>query len=250
MTGLHLGDCIAHMEALLDAGQTVAHVITDPPYEAIMHTSKTTRENPGQRALRKDGRADLKAVEFDAIDSTRSRFAELAVALADGWLLAFCTPEGVAPWRDALEAAGARYKRACVWVKPDSAPQFNGQGPAMGAEMFVAAWCGTGYSRWNGGGKRGVWTCNTNGPQRHGLHPTEKPVRLMRELVQDFTQPGDVVLDPYMGTGATGVACALLGRQFTGVEINPEFHAAAVARIENARGNPVSMTGTAGLFDN
>jgi site-specific DNA-methyltransferase (adenine-specific) len=215
-----------------------------------MHTSKTTKENAGKRALRTDGRADLAAVEFAPIDAVRVEFAELATQLSNGWLLVFCTPEGVAPWRDAIEAAGARYKRACVWVKPDAAPQFNGQGPAMGAEMVVAAWCGKGHSKWNGGGGRGVWTHNTNQPDRHGLHPTEKPVPLMRELVRLFTNKGDTVLDPFMGTGATGVACSREGRGFLGCEVNEEFFGAAGLRLQAVSGRPVSLhPGVPGLFD-
>lgn len=228
------GDSLEIMPAL----GPVDHVITDPPYEAIMHASKTTRERNGRRAMRTDGRADLDAVNFAAIDDTRAQAAQICVDAATGWFLAFCTPEGVAPWRDAIEAAGAKYKRACVWVKPDSAPQFNGQGPAMGAESFVAAWCGPGYSRWNAGGKRGVYTHNTNPRDRDGRHPTEKPLRLMAELIADFTNAGDLVVDPFMGSGTTGVACAQAGRRFIGIERDPAYFEVACERIREAYRQP------------
>jgi len=243
-------NCLEHMAAMIEAGETVNHIITDPPYEAIMHTSKTVRECDGQRPLRTDGKKEMMAVDFAPIDAIRSEFCQKASQVCTGWLIVFCTPEGVAPWRDAIEAAGMRYKRACVWVKPDSAPQFNGQGPAMGAEMIVTAWAGPGFSKWNGGGSRGVWTHNCNPAGRDGLHPTEKPLSLMRELVRLFTNKGERVFDPFAGTGATGISALREGREFFGCEINEAYAERARLRIRSTLGDPVSMEASKpGLFD-
>lgn len=229
---LILGDCVEILPTL----GTFDAVITDPPYEAHMHAAKRGEKVYGSaRRIRTDGHANPPPVDFDSIDAIRPLVTPRIVMAARGWCLIFCTPEGVAPWRDALEAAGARYKRACVWVKPDSAPQFNGQGPAMGAESFVTAWCGGGLSRWNGGGRRNVFTHPCNGRDRHGVHPTEKPVSLMAELVALFTDPGQTVLDPFMGSGTTGVACALAGRPFTGIERDERYFDIAVSRIREAQ---------------
>ena len=222
---LYEGNCLTVMPDL----ESVDHTISDPPYEDHMHVNKK-----GARGLRKDGYAEPEGLDFASITDIRVPATAEMVRLTAGWLLAFCTPEGVAAWRDAIEAAGAKYKRACVWVKPDASPQFNGQGPAMGAENFVAAWCGTGYSRWNGGGKRGVWTCNTNSRGRDGTHPTEKPLRLMSDLVVDFTNVGQTILDPFMGSGTTGIACLKEGRKFIGIEKDPKYFDLACRRIEKA----------------
>lgn len=223
---LLLGDC----RQILPSLGTIDHVITDPPYERIMHDTKSSR----RRALRTDGGPELHPLDFAPIDEIRAEVVEICARQARGWLLAFCTPEGVGRWADAINSSSARYKRACVWVKPDAAPQMNGQGPAMGAENFVAAWCGSGFSRWNGGGKRGVYTHLTNGPTRHGTHPAEKPVSLMAELVRDFTNPGDLICDPFMGSGTTGVAAAKAGRVFIGVEIDERYFEIAEKRIRQA----------------
>jgi site-specific DNA-methyltransferase (adenine-specific) len=219
------------------------HVITDPPYEDHMHAAKAGARGPSaherggktSRRIRTDGHANPPPVDFASVTDIRFDAAKLMAAASTGWLLAFCTPEGVAPWRDAIEAAGAKYKRACVWVKPDSAPQFNGQGPAMGAEMFVAAWCGPGFASWNGGGRRGVFTHNCQPSDRTGEHPTEKPIALMMELVALFTNPGDVVVDPFMGSGSTGVAAVRLGRRFIGIEKDAKYFALAQRRIIEAQ---------------
>lgn len=232
---LHLGD----WRAAPLAGRLFSAIVTDPPYERHMHDAKA-----GKRAVRADGHANPPPVDFDAItDGDRADLCALAKAQCEGWLLLFCTPEGVAAWRDAIEAAGLKYKRAMPWIKPDSAPQFNGQGPAGCCEMIVAAWCGAGHSRWNGGGGRGafygaeggpVFTNTVNGPARDGRHPTEKPVALMERLLTLFTNPGDLILDPYMGGGSTGVAARRLARMFVGCEAAAHHFATAEDRLHVA----------------
>jgi DNA modification methylase len=200
-----------------------------------MHAAKRGEKVYGsQRRIRIDGHANPPPVDFTSIEEIRDFAASEIVRLSGGWALIFCTPEGVRAWRDALEASAAKYKRACVWVKPDSAPQFNGQGPAMGAEMFVTAWCGSGHSRWNGGGRRNVFVHSCQPPDRTGLHPTEKPLGLMKELVGLFSDGSDLVLDPFMGSGTTGVACAASGRRFIGVEKDLKYFDLACRRIEEA----------------
>lgn len=218
---IHCGDC---QDVLPKIVAPVDHFILDPPYEAAMHEAK----GKGRR-VRTDNGADLRKLSFASIEAIRAWVA--ANCKGRGWFLAFCTPEGVAPWRDALEAAGHRYKRACVWVKPDASPQFNGQGPGYAAEMFVTTWTGRGVSRWNGGGRSNVFTHLTNPADREGSHPTEKPVALMMEIVEKFTNPGDTICDPFMGTGATGVAALRLGRRFVGIEQNAGYYQTALGRL-------------------
>jgi site-specific DNA-methyltransferase (adenine-specific) len=70
--------------------------------------------------------------------------------------------------------------------------------------------------------------------QRSKLHPTQKPLGLMRYLVATYTNPGDIVLDNTMGSGTTGVACAELGRRFIGIDIDPVEFEKARKRITEA----------------
>ena len=223
---LYLGDCLQVMQEL----EPVNHIICDPPYEASFHAAKAHKSN-----LRKDAGTELKEIDFDAIDPIREAFVSASATLCNGWFIAFCTIEGARPWADCIKASRMKYKRACVWIKPDSTPQLNGQGPAQGAEIFVSAWAGTGHAKWNAGGKRGVYRHLVNNPERTGKHPTEKPRRLMSELIADFTNEGEVILDPFMGSGTTGVAAVMAGRQFIGVEQNPAYFELACKRIEDAQ---------------
>tara|TARA_R110000822_G_scaffold298304_1_gene421007 strand:- start:106 stop:882 length:777 start_codon:yes stop_codon:yes gene_type:complete len=226
---LYCGDCLDILPTLDD----VAHAVFDPPYEAALHAAKAHLSN-----LRKDKGPELKEIDFSSIDRIRADVVGLSQTACNGWFIAFCTVEGVSKWAEAINLSEMKYKRACIWVKPDSTPQLNGQGPAQGAECFVTAWCGTGHAKWNSGGKRGVYTHCVNGTWRHGEHPTEKPISLMREILTDFTKPAETILDPFMGSGTTGVACAKLGRKFIGIELDPKYFEIACKRIQAAYDEP------------
>ena len=64
-----------------------------------------------------------------------------------------------------------------------------------------------------------------------GLHPTQKNLKLMEELVKIHSNQGDTVIDPFMGSGTTGVACKNLGRKFIGIEKDPVYFEVANKRI-------------------
>ncbi len=72
-------------------------------------------------------------------------------------------------------------------------------------------------------------------------HPTQKPVPLMRYLLSKFARPGSTILDPFMGSGTTGVAAVQLGMNFVGIEIDPGYHAIAQKRINAALADRASM---------
>jgi len=226
---LYLGDCLEILPTL----PKVDAVITDPPYEAEAHTKGRRllgKQESGERTV------EYGALDFDAMtEEVRERSTDMARAICGGWMLTFCQAEAVGKWRDAHESANAKYKRAMVWIKPDGAPQFTGDRPGMGYESIVASWCGDGRSRWNGGGRHGVFTHSQRDDNTPKQHMTQKPLALMRELVGLFSNVGDLVLDPFMGSGTTGVACAIHGRGFIGIEREERHFDTACRRIEEAQ---------------
>ena len=70
------------------------------------------------------------------------------------------------------------------------------------------------------------------------IHPTEKPLPLMKWCIEKVSQEGDTILDPFMGSGTTGVACVQLNRNFIGIEIDPTYFAIAQERIRVAQQQP------------
>jgi len=201
--------------------QCVHHVITDPPYEAEAHAK--------QWRLKRSDEIVCAPLEFDPITEDQRGFIGLQCGrLASRWSLVFCQVEAVAKWASVLEAGGAKYRRACVWVKPNPPPQITGDRPGMGYESIVVAHA-PGKSRWNGGGRSGVFACSSYNPEsdRTG-HQTQKPLPLMLELIKLFTDPGDVILDPFAGSGSTGVAAIRLGRRAICIERDARY--AEIAR--------------------
>jgi len=65
-------------------------------------------------------------------------------------------------------------------------------------------------------------------------HPTKKPIELMKMIILDLTKENDLILDPFMGSGTTGVACMETGRRFIGIEKEPKYFEIAEKRIKNA----------------
>lgn len=220
-----LGDCKSILPTL-----AVDHIISDPPYEDELHAAIG-------RIRRNDGRAMCDDLGFAGINQDRAEIARLCVKASKGWVILFTLAEGVRAWRDDLQAAGAKWDTTLAWIKPDASPRFNGQGAARGFENAVTCWAGKGYRSWNGGGKRGVYTHCVNA-NRQGEHPTEKPIPLMLDLVSDFTKPGQTILDPFAGSGSTGVACENLGRRFIGIEIDESYFDLACRRIADAVSRP------------
>lgn len=80
-------------------------------------------------------------------------------------------------------------------------------------------------------------------------HPTQKPVRLMERLMALVTQEGDLVLDPFMGSGSTGIACINTGRRFIGYEIDDEYFGIAKRRLEEAEKEKSKELFSGGIYE-
>jgi site-specific DNA-methyltransferase (adenine-specific) len=202
--------------------KSVAHVITDPPYSNFTH-DKTRGAGVA---------VDLEPIGFDAItDADRARLAGDFARVVSRWSLIWTDAEGVTPWVLATTTNGLEHIRVGAWVKRGMAPQFSGDRPGTGYEACVISHP-KGRKRWNGGGHVAVWTHWTAGRDDEArLHTTQKPLALMLELVELFTDPGEVILDPFAGSGTTGVACLRLGRRFIGIERDARYAAIARERL-------------------
>nr|PZN80002.1 MAG: hypothetical protein DIU57_14535 [Pseudomonadota bacterium] len=229
---VHLGDCLDPVSGLASLpDRSVDHVITDPPYSEHVH------RNLGNEG-RSDGARSRDPLTFDAMTD------EMAIALAREmartvrrWILIFGDERVMPTWRHAFQAAAIEYVRTGVWVKTDGMPQMSGDRPAAGVEWIMIGHAPrvSGRMKWNGGGRPAVWTGPAKGSGVKREHPTQKPLWLMEALVRDFTDPGEVIVDPFAGSGTTGVACKRLGRGFIGWERDPKYHAIAERRIRDAK---------------
>ena len=211
---LYCGDCLDVMQDIQST--TIDAVITDPPFfQGFNHN--------GVRS----GRGDLSISKpfFSSFFATLSRLCkdERAVYLFTDWRT-----------NDFFMNAMSEHfevRNSLIWIKHVG----NGRW-YMNAYESILFHCEasrkmpftniiTGIKSFNGGAKA------TNGAK---LHPTQKPIELIERFINDSTQSGMTVLDPMMGSGTTGVACAKTGRQFTGIEIQRKYFDIACERIERA----------------
>lgn len=207
------------------------------PIRRIQNTFTRSRVGGGATAPSKDGSgrtppasfASVKEFGFDALTSdVREICGQQFARLARRWTLVFSDVESTMIWRETLidPAYGTlEYVRTGCWLKRGATPQFTGDRPASGFEAITICHP-KGRKRWNGGGRHAVWehaiVLNRNGDAPR-LHTTQKPEALMRDLVLDFTDPGDVILDAFAGSGTTGAAAKKLGRKAILIEAQESY---------------------------
>lgn len=238
---LYCGDCLDILPELPEGG--VDCLVTDPPYGVT-------------------GDDD----DYIALDWVPPVWTVLADT---GALLTLTSQRHLSVTRSAVEAAGFGWLNTIVWwhrntlsrqsrrfaVQYDPILYFGKPGfrhrldnvrvPYRHPERLKYGVNNAKKKNWrpNEGGARcgDVWefpavttTAKVGGDTPVG-HKWQKPVALMRRCVKAATDRAGVVLDPYMGSGTTGVACIETGRQFVGIEIDPKYFDIAVARIDQAR---------------
>lgn len=223
------GDCIEQMRALPD--ESISCVVTDPPY-----SSGTRREaSKGLRKSMTRAREDDKWFDSDSLTTNGFVYLMRQCALEWNRLL---VPGGHAlvfiDWRmmpalaGAIESADLRHLGLLVWDKT-----YFGMGSYFRNqhELILHFSKGKGLPPQ----RRNAGNVLPYKPVRNGKHPTEKPVDLMKDLISVVCPPEGVVLDPFAGSGATGVAAAELGLSFIGIERSPEYAQLALQRIEAAK---------------
>lgn len=229
-----------------------AHVmITDPPYSRHVHANITSAGTMGDKS-RGWHRQDL---GFEHLTPRLRHFIARCAMTVPGWSLVFSDIESAHVWRHALTAAAKIAKRACVrtvpvvgdppeldvddpgyagalpWVRW-SQPQKSGDRPTQGAELVTHAWGGAGRMRWWGPGSLVEYDAKAlRGAEKHR---TQKPLRLLLQMVSWYSAPGETVFDPCAGRGTTGQACRLLDREFWGCELDPEEASRAATRLAGA----------------
>jgi DNA modification methylase len=132
-----------------------------------------------------------------------------------------------------LDRGGLSFFHSLVWDK-------TARGPGLGwrfrrdYEHIMVAHRTGGLLAWRDGAPP-LSNIQRDVPPYERLHPNEKPVSLVARMINACTCQGGTVLDPFMGSGTTGVACAQLGRRFIGIEIEERYFQIACRRIEDAQ---------------
>lgn len=225
-----IGDCIlynADCREILPTLPKVDAVITDPPYGNNTHDNAKSNRGKGH---------GNKAIDFAAIEADDlSDVIYKCGLICDRWLISTMEWRHISKF-DVDPPFGWELVRFGVWVKTNPMPQISADRPANGWEGIAYMHSKRGEKkRWNGGGQHG----NYIGPLvTDGAHPTGKPIPLFSMFVEKFTDKCETILDPFMGSGTTGVAAVQMGRRFIGIEREPKYFDIACKRIEQAYAQP------------
>jgi len=212
---LILGDCREVLPTLADA--SVDACVTDPPY-GISYVSNL-RKGGATVALANDDTPHTDAV----LDISRVIRGGGAMYLATRFDVA-------AVWQDACRAAGLTLKTPIFWDKGNhTAGDLKGD---FGARVEIFIFAHKGRHKLRGPRASNLWRVPR---PPAGEHPTPKPVLLMERMIEYSTDSQSVVLDPFMGSGSTGVACLNLARRFIGIEIERRYFDIACERIARAQ---------------
>jgi len=218
---LYLGDC----RDILPTLPKVDAVITDPPYSARTHDGHDASSQG-----RRDG-SDARMLGYAALtEQDATALAALFHAASLGWIVWMTDSELATYIRRQFDALGRTTFAPLPYHHPGRSVRLSGDGPSSWTDWIVVSRTKA-QNKWGTLGGGYVAGPGWDDKGRMG----GKPTRLMQRIVTDYSRPGQIVCDPFMGAGTTGVACHTEGRRFVGIEIDEPSFDIACRRIEDAQ---------------
>lgn len=209
----------------------VDFILTDPPYNLAQHSTGNI-PLPGRTAMNND-LAPWDLIEFKPEDWV-DEF--IRILKPNGNLFIFTSYNKIGQWYELLDHKFDA-TNFMVWHKTNPAPKIFKAGFLNSCELIYTCW-NKGHT-WNFISQAEMHNfvessiCMRPERLQNPKHPTQKPVAILKKLITIASNEGDVVLDPFMGVGSTGVAALDLGRKFIGFEINPTYFTAAERRLND-----------------
>jgi len=221
------GDALEILKTFPD--ESVDCVITDPPYNIGGKSNKLTKVG-----------SEIKSNEevlggWDNIDNyfdwTRNWLKEVFRVTRNG-VFSFFDLNEIGKLKDLVESMGFYPKNFIVMVKNNPIPHIRKTGYRSGFEMGLM-FMKDKKSKFNFLSQREMINVKYyNIGKKITTHPTEKPESIVGHLVRVLSDKGDLILDPFLGSGTTAVVARKLGRNFVGIEINPEYIKIAEKRLQ------------------
>lgn len=228
-------DCLNVLRDIPD--NSVDLILTDPPYNLKALKNRGTNN---VKDIRPDYIIGTECDNYSLIDYYKMIDEVVAecsrIAHVGSGLIMFVADDGISTIQNIAKKHNWYFKTAGVWHKTNPIPVNMNLHFLSSLEFWV-------YFTY----KKKTGTFNNNGKpihnfmetsvtpkseKKYGKHPTQKPLSITKELVELLSNEGDIVLDPFMGTGTTGVACLMTGREFIGIEKEPEYFEIARKRLE------------------
>lgn len=210
---------------------SIDFILTDPPYNLGKHSTGNI-PLPGRSAMNND------VADWDRVDFNPEEWADefIRILKPSGNLFIFTSYNQLGRWYNCLDH---RFDTSnfMIWHKTNPAPKIFKAGFLNSCEMIFTCW-----------NKKHTWNFISQAEMHNFLespicmrperlsnpkHPTQKPVAILKKMIEIASNEGDIIFDPFMGVGSTGVAAMELGRRFIGVELNKEYFEAAKNRIDS-----------------
>lgn len=222
MVDLRQGDCLEILKDIPD--KSIDLIVTDPPY--LIKYKTNYRKNKNHDFCSEIANDDNYSLITNFFDES------YRVLKDNSAMYCFCSPKTIDYFIQCSNKNGFNIKNQIVWVKNNwTAGDLKAQ---FGQQYEIILLLNKGRKPFNGKRLTDVWEFpRVNGKQQ--VHQNQKPVPLLEQCIEKHSKINDIVLDPFMGSGSTGVACKNLNRNFIGIELSEEYYNIAVRRINETK---------------
>ena len=221
------GDCMNYLQHIPD--KSIDLIFTDPPYNIAKYSTGNIHL-PGRSALNND------LAEWDLNEIDPFAFVEdfKRIIKPDGNIFVFTSYNLIGKWHEAFDSEFDTFQYF-IWHKTNPPPKIYKNGFLNSCEMIICLW-NKGH-KWNFTNQNKMHNffqspiCMRPERLSDPKHPSQKPVALLEHILKISSDEGDMVFDPFMGVGSTGVAALKNKRKFFGIEIEKDYFDAAERRL-------------------
>lgn len=225
---LYNNDSYKIVDEFIKSEIKVDHIITDPPYNISKENNFSTMTSAKRQGVN-FGEWDFNFDLYSWIENYRKLLKK------DGSIIIFCSYRFISYIIDALESYDFEVKDILKWVKSNPMPRNINRRYVQDTEYAV--WAVNKQAKWvfnkpsDVSYLRPEFKTSTVSGKERTIHPTQKSLKLMEDIISIHTNEGQIILDPFMGSGTTGVAARNLNRNFIGVEIEKTYFDISIERI-------------------
>lgn len=237
---LYNDDCIKAMKHI--PTNSIDLILTDPPYNLGVFM-KNRDTNLKKMRTNFFGAAGWDDLSFEEWEKCMDSFFEESARLLKkgGTMLVFMAIIKIETLTRLAEKHGFYYKTTGIWHKSNPMPRNMNLHFINSTESWVYFTIGKKTGTFNNDGKAlhdfFETSVVTNGERKAGKHPTQKPIALIEHFLTVLSNENDMVLDPFMGSGSTGVAAKRHNRNFIGIELDENYFQICTKRIQEVKSN-------------